>query len=298
MKTSSHSAVRIGLWSTAIAALLLTAGILAACDALTPPESPIYNNPVDPGGSTFVPPTVTITGGPQTGDTVSTRSVTFTWTGSSNAILFQTRVLGHEWLSDWSPWSEDTSQTLIGLDESQYQFRVRGGIPSSSGDPQSGFISDPASRTFTVDAIQGPALWLSPVLSLASLNGNFDLNVYAEDVTDLTMVKLRIRFDAGRLQYTTKSDGPFLLSNGGTLLQFDPIIDNGAGLVEFEMGVAGANPPGVTGTGIIITLTFQAVGTGQTDVTFGLANTLLRDHLNAEITLTSQDLYGARVIVP
>jgi len=289
-----------GLWPASVAVLLLVTGFLTACehftDALSPVEPPEFENPIDPGGSEFVPPTTMITEGPSDGSTVTTDQVAFTWQGNENATLFQVRITGGEWDGSWSSWSGMQSLTLDFLDELTYTFEVRSGYPSS-GDPE--HVDDtPESRNFTVDAVQGPALRMSPTRIHTPNNTTFDLQIIAEDVSDLTMTRIRIRFNTGFLQYADSyAFGSFLTSNGGSILEFDPFIDNVTGIVELNFGVAGANPPGVSGTGTILTVSFRAVGTGTTDVIFGPANTLLRDHLNQGISITTQDLHGARVII-
>jgi hypothetical protein len=112
------------------------------------------------------------------------------------------------------------------------------------------------------------------------------------------MSKVVIRFNASMIQFTESfTYGTFLTSNGGSVLEFDPVIDNGSGYLEFNFGIAGANPPGVSGTGVILTLQFRGINPGSSDVTFGVTNTLLRNHDNNTITITSSDLYGARVII-
>jgi hypothetical protein len=287
-----------GHWPAIFAALILVTVFLAACDALAPVEEITFENPIDPAGSEFVPPTTTITGGPSDGSTVTTNSATFDWTGNKSDMHFRYRMSGGEWAgTGWSPWGTQQSYTMDFLDELSYSFEVQAGYANDPGDPTE--VDDtPESRDFTVDAVQGPALRMSPTRIHAPNNTTFDLQIIAEDVTDLTMTKIRIRFNPGFLQYADSyAFGSFLTSNGGSILEFDPFIDNLTGIVELNFGVAGANPPGVTGTGTILTVSFRAVGTGTTDIIFGPANTLLRDHLNQGITITTQDLHGARVII-
>ncbi|MCK4771679.1 MAG: hypothetical protein KAT18_02065 [Candidatus Latescibacteria bacterium] len=287
-----------GHWPASVAALLLVTGFLTACDALAPVEEITFENPIDPSGSEFVPPTTTITGGPSDGSTVTTNSATFDWTGNKSDTRFRYRMSGGEWAgTGWSPWGTQQSYTMDFLDELSYSFEVQAGYANDPGDPTE--VDDtPESRDFTVNAVTGPALRLSPTRIHSPNNTTFDLQIIAEDVTDLTMSKITIRFNSGMLQYADSySYGTFLTSNGGSVQYFDPVIDNVSGLLEFNFGIAGGSTAGVSGTGMILTISFRGTSTGTTDVTFGAANTLLRNDDNNPITITPSDLYGARVII-
>lgn len=297
MKLSTNVVLRPGHWPVFVASLLLVAGILAACDAMQPVEEITFDNPVDPGGDEFVPPTTTITSGPADGSTVSTEEVTFAWEGNDDATLFQLRITGGEWDGIWGQWDTHTSLMLGFLDETDYTFEVRSGYPAESGDPQE-IDETPESRSFTVDAMQGPALRMTPTRLTESVNNTFSIDIIAEDVVDLTMTRITIRFDPGFIQYADSyTYGSFLTGNGGSILEYPSYVDQDSGIVEFNFGVAGANPPGVSGTGTIMTIQFRGTISGSSDITFGAANTLLRNHLNQGISITAGDLRGARIII-
>ena len=298
MKPLIKKVPRLGLWPACAAALILITGALTACtEALTPVEEPVIDNPIDPQNPDYDPPTVTITGGPSDGSTVSNDQVTFTWQGNKTNLRFRFRITGGEWDGTWQSWSTQTSYTLDYLDELSYTFEVQSGDANDPDDPVQ--VSDTTdSRTFTVDAVQGPALRMSPTRTYSSTNSTISLDIVAEDITDLTMTRVRIQFNSSLLQFEgSYSFGSFLTSNGGDVLNFDPYVDNVSGIVEFNFGVAGASPPGVSGTGTILIVDFRATGTGTTDVTFSPTYTLLRNDDNNPITIASSDLYGSRVII-
>lgn len=297
MKPSNTVVLRQGHWPAFVATLLLFTGVLAACDAMNPVEEITFENPVDPSGDAFVSPTTTITGGPSDGSTVSTEEVTFTWEGNDNATLFQVRITGGEWDGTWGQWDTHTSLLIGFLDEVGYTFEVRSGYPSDSGDPVE-IDETPESVSFTVDAMQGPALRMTPTRLTESVNNTFSIEIIAEDVVDLTMTQITIRFNSSFIQYADSyTYGSFLTGNGGSILEFPSYVDQGAGVVEFNFGIAGANPPGVSGTGTIMTVFFRGTSSGSSDMTFGAANTLLRNHLNQGITITAGNLRGARIII-
>jgi len=302
-------------WVTALLCIMLAGGVLTiagGCGTLLvpeEPEEPVFDNPIDPDSPDHVAPQISITGGPAEGSTVTSSSVTFSWSGNTGATLFQIRVTGGAYgigwtpwsgmfSNEWSPWTSDTSVTLDFLDELNYTFEVTAGYPSDAGggDPDE-WDTTPESRTFTVNALTGPALRLSPRITSVSQNVTFDLDIIAEDVTDLTMLNMRIVWNTANIQYASGWEvGSFLGSNGGDILNLGTTGEEGAGAWDLAIGVAGGNPPGVTGTGVIATLHFRAVSSGVHTIAFVSSGTELRDHLNNPINPTG--LISARVIVP
>jgi hypothetical protein len=88
------------------------------------------------------PPTVTITGGPADGSTVTTTQVTFTWSGSDT----DGSVVGYYYSFDQDPpniWTTDATVTSGVLSEASHIFRVVAVDDDSD-------LSTVASRTFTV----------------------------------------------------------------------------------------------------------------------------------------------------
>lgn len=303
------------VWATALLCLVLAGGVLTiagGCGTLLvpeEPEDPVFDNPIDPDSPDHVAPQTSITGGPADGSTVTSSSVTFSWSGNSGATLFQIRITGGvygiDWTpwsgmfaNEWSPWTSDTSVTLDFLDELTYTFEVSAGYPSnaSGGDPDE-WDTTPESRSFTVNAVTGPALRLSPRVTAVSQNGTFDLDIIAEDVTDLAMLNMRIVWNTADIQYSSVWEiGTFLGSNGGDVLNLGTTGEEGTGAWELAIGVAGGSPPGISGTGVIATLHFRAISSGVHTISFVSSSTELRDHLNNPINPTG--LIPARVIVP
>ncbi len=302
MKLSNAVVLRPGSWPAFVASLLMVSGLLVTCDAMNPVEDINFENPVDPGADPgiFVQPDTRITGGPGDGSTINTNEVTFTWDANDDerAMLFQVRITGVGWPDTWCDWGGERSLFIGNLDETDYTFEVRSGLDSDSGIPDYP-DETPESRTFTVDAMQGPALRMTPTYQVQDINNTFSVDIVAEDVTDLTMIQIQIIFDPNLLQYADNyAFAPFLTSNGGSILNFNPEVDQGAGIVEFNFGIAGASPPGVSGTGVILTVHFRATNSGTASIGFRFANTHLRNHLNNGIPISTSDLRGALVIIP
>jgi hypothetical protein len=257
---------------------------LAACTAIVPPEpdDPIYDNPQDPEGNDYVAPETTITTGPAEGSTVGTSEVTLAWSGNRSGMLFQGRLNG----SAWTPWSSATSIILRYLDEGDYTFEVRAGYPSGTAADPSDFDETPASRSFTVDAVHGSSLRLSPLVQQVDSDASFQVELIAEEVSDLMLVATILHFDAAHLRVLSLAEGPFLTSTGGSIASYNG-FDNVAGTIEINMATATGSPPGITGSGVVLTITFQVKTAMESSVTFDAALTRLRDHINQAITIGS-----------
>ncbi len=268
---------------TALILLLLLLAGTAGCDMIVdmieePPEEPPVDNPIDPdpGNPSFIAPNTTILS-PSSGTTSTTASVTVTWQGNQGVVAFQDSLAGGR----WSAWSNRTSRTYGPLDEGSYAVFVRAAYDTTVA----ALIEDtPASSSFTVDAVQGTSLHFSPPYLEGGLTGAIDMNLVAEDVTDLMMVKAVFTFDPDIVTLDSWSASDFLTSNGGTILSY-AAGDNTAGRFEINLSVVGADPAGVSGTGTLINLTFAGTAAGLSSLTFVDAETELRDPLNDPIAI-------------
>ncbi len=275
-------------WTTIASGLLIALFLIMgslSCDTLLlppEPEEPVYDNPIDPGNPAYVAPQTTITGGPAQGSTISQNSATFTWSGNATGMLFQYRLNA----SQWSPWAGDLSVLLQYLDEAPYTFEVRGAYNPGVGNTPTLIDDTPASRSFTVNAVTGPALRLSPTLTLTSVNDTFDLNLIAEDVSDLMMVSTVIRFNTARQQVVSLTNGSFLTSTGGSIAVYNT-YDNDAGVIEVNMATATGSPPGVSGTGTVLTIRFRQINAEDGLIWFAAGSSVMRDSDNDPITITA-----------
>ena len=238
-----------------------------------------------------LPPDTEILSGPSEGEEVRASQVRFTFGGKEieGSAEFSYRVTGR----DWSSWSTEAEAVFKDLDESslagEYLFEVRS--RSFAGDVD----ATPAARSFTVNAIRGPALWLRPRSVETTAGSEFTLEIVAEEVEDLMLAHLLIAFDASKLDLVEITESrEFWEQNGGTLVWPAPEIDGGDGLADISAGVGLGDPPGVGGTGILGRLTFRAKEAGTSKVTFDL-RTELRDPDNKGIVL--RDRVGTGVTV-
>jgi hypothetical protein len=100
--------------------------------------------------------------------------------------------------------------------------------------------------------------------------------VVVEDVTDLRGASVTLNFDASKLQYSSSSAGSFIpnatlmdsSTNGSVTLDIA-----GLGASGYHIGI---------GTGTIMTVKFDTIDTGNTNITFD--TTILRDKDNDTIT--------------
>jgi len=209
--------------------------------------------------------------------------VTITWRAGTTRCshLFRSRLDGGAWTS----WSTFTNRTLEHLDDNlpgeNYVFEVQAAYdPSHSSMVQ----TTPTSVQFTVDAVDGPSFRLSPLYSEGSSSDVFGLDLIAEEVDALMMVKAVITFDPNLVKVSWWEFGYFLTTNGGTLLSYDQ-TDNISGRFEINLSVVDAAPEGVTGSGKLITIHFQGQTTGLAAIDFDIANTLMRNPYNQPITV-------------
>ena len=122
-----------------------------------------------------------------------------------------------------------------------------------------------------------PNLELTPSPQLVALGNQANINVLVEDVTDLRGASIILNFDASKLQFISSAAGSFILdatlmtssTNGSITLDV-------AGLGTFSYA---------SGTGIVITVVFKRIATGNTNITFGA--TTLRDKDNITIVHTT-----------
>ena len=124
-----------------------------------------------------------------------------------------------------------------------------------------------------------PNLELTPPTQSVTVGNQANVNVVVEDVTDLRGANITLNFDASKLQYISSANGGFIPS--ATLLEQS--IDNTNGSVTLDIAGLGASAY-ASGTGTIMTVVFERITTGSTNVTFG--TTELRDKNNITITHT------------
>lgn len=97
-----------------------------------------------------------------------------------------------------------------------------------------------------------------------SVNGAMTVNLYAENVNDLLSASAHIQFDPKVLRVTNISPGDLTQRNAPALQPSRNIL-NEVGSADVSIS-RGPGTPGVSGSGGLFSITFQAVGAGATSV--------------------------------
>lgn len=244
---------------------------------LEAPQKPELHNPLSE------PPETTILEGPDEGETVRSAQVGFRWQGNTRFVReFQYRLDG----SAWSTWGPGTSATLV-LDEGEHTFEVKSRIPPEQDVPGIEEVVPELRGPFVVDALQGPALWLSPRQVSVKVGETVALKVMAEEVTDLMLAHLEVRYDQTRLNWVEAQAGTFLGLNGAEVLEFEK-PDQARALGILDLGAAGGQPHGVSGSGVLAELRFRATARGNAEVRLG-DSTQVRDSVNLPLGLKGME---------
>lgn len=106
---------------------------------------------------------------------------------------------------------------------------------------------------------------LSPDRMITQPGATFTVNLQVENVTDLFSAPVRLKFDPNVVRLSEVTRGSLLTADGGEVLFTRNILnDTGdASIVLSRM----PGSPGVSGSGSLLTLTFQVVGKGVTAIT-------------------------------
>jgi hypothetical protein len=119
-------------------------------------------------------------------------------------------------------------------------------------------------------------LSLTPFLLPAVQGSQVTIYLKVEDAADLKGASITLNYNASKLQYSSSAAGSFIpnanLFASGT-----------SGSVTLDLAGLGATSY-ASSTGTIITVVFNTIGTGNTNITFG--TTTLRDKDNADINHT------------
>ena len=93
----------------------------------------------------------------------------------------------------------------------------------------------------------------------------FTLDISAENVPDLAGWQFDIAFDAAALKTIEVNEGDFLKTGGATTFFQRGTINNAAGRIR-DLSSASLSGEGVTGTGVLLSVTFSAKADGQTQL--------------------------------
>jgi hypothetical protein len=95
-------------------------------------------------------------------------------------------------------------------------------------------------------------------------SGPYTLPIQIADANQLGTITLTISYNPAVLKARTVTEGAFM-RQGGVATTFTPKIDEGAGRVEITIARP-AGSPGISGTGLIGSLVFDALAAGQANM--------------------------------
>lgn len=115
------------------------------------------------------------------------------------------------------------------------------------------------------------AFKLSPQQQTVNLSsGTVSVDVNVVNVTDMASFEFTLRYDRGVLRNPAVVSGPFLGSTGRHVSCLEPVVDsesNGPGTLQFGCATL-ALGEGVSGSGLLATVTFDLAGGSQTALVF------------------------------
>ena len=221
-------------------------------------------------------------------------TVTAQWEGNDFTIAYSYRLEMSEddtnnypftvdVYSSWSEWSTENSVTLEHLDEGIYDLFVKGRFNEDLVQLDSSLLS------FEVNAIPESSLRIYPLRQSVTSQEQFDIYIYAEEISNVVGMEIQLSYDSDYISFT---DNPMLDADyalGSIITDYSdytifpaPESNEDAILIS---GVMAGN--GLSGTGAImkLTLTYSGSGSTSTTIEIDMANTLLRDINNHNITI-------------
>jgi len=241
--------------------------VIWSCDGL----DPIADNPLDPNNPNYNQPAVTITMGPLEGEIIDTHSVTLMWKG--NELVNHYRFnFDHQ---DWSDWIESTSITFDYLNEGNHNFSIQSRY-------ESGDTSQIAEVRFIVDAVKGPALMFYPRKQITTQGSLTTLQVWAEEVIDLTAAELSIQFNPSFLDIVSINEGSIFQGIGEVI--FLSQYDNDLGILTISTALLGGGNPSINGSGDLAVMEVKILDAGSSTLSFN-GTEVFRDPQNNHITI-------------
>jgi hypothetical protein len=135
-----------------------------------------------------------------------------------------------------------------------------------------------------------PVMYVEPSSTTVNFGENFPINVSVTNVNDLYLWGFKIFYLKNILIGLTATEGPFLKSGGNStaffIVDFINDYNETHGLIRLTCTLLG-NVSGVNGSGTLATITFNALGVGNTSLS--LPYTVLADSQINPITYTTED---------
>ena len=116
----------------------------------------------------------------------------------------------------------------------------------------------------------GPAVTMNPIEIQTQVDTTFKVAVRFEEVLDVIGLHVDIQYDTLALhlmdiQVMTEGED-LLFSTNAEVLSF---FTSTAGQITIDLGIAMGEPQGISGSGDVIQLEFEAIVLGESNITFG-----------------------------
>ncbi|MBC8402602.1 MAG: hypothetical protein H8E14_14030 [Candidatus Marinimicrobia bacterium] len=127
----------------------------------------------------------------------------------------------------------------------------------------------------------GPAVTLNPIEVQTLVNTSFNVAVRFEEVLDVIGLHVDIHYDTLALHLIdvrVMTEGEdLLISTNAEILSFITYL---SGQITIDLGIAQGEPQGISGSGDVIQLEFEAIAPGESYITFGSGCRLTDRDLN------------------
>ena len=224
-------------------------------------------------------------------ETIDSSTVNLTWSGNDFATLFSYRLEPLSYLdtvltyTGWSIWDSLETVTFKNLDDGDYNFHIK-----------SRFTTDieeaPQEISFTVNAIDGPALRIYPLYQQVQAGSSFDFYIYVEDAVELAGVSLDVSYNANQLSFDNLTQGEPLLNASIFLDETNTTADNGT----IDIVAIAEDFATINGTKPLAKFTMTANSTSLLDTILINTNSILRNSGNVEIDIQTYQ-YGLIEVV-
>ncbi len=125
--------------------------------------------------------------------------------------------------------------------------------------------------------------WAAPILSFstgpaAQVGSTVTYNIAIDDIADLYSYQFSINYDARYLRALNVTEGAFLGTAGSTV---SGVLGMDTGLIDFVYGSLLGPTPGASGSGLLASITFEAIGVGTSALSF--ADVIFLDSVGDDI---------------
>jgi|GEM_PF-7012694 hypothetical protein len=269
---------------------VLTSGIILILHSLCfftsckKTSSPVFNNPNDSTGTTFVHPKTELYERPS--DIIYTDTAIYSWRERTTTTKSFSYRLDS---SDWSDFSTQKTVTFIFLDEGQHIFSVKGRHENIMS-IEIKFPTD----TFFVDAIRERAVYFYERTKIVSPSTVFLYQINVEQMDTFFAARLHIRFDNQKIRVNSVQRGTFFSEHSLDTIVFSGIdsIDNNNGTATLNIATTGKFTSVGSNNGILIFLSCNSISAGESFFSFDSVS-----FRNPQNSLFSVKQYSGRIIV-